>query len=78
MNNKTVFCIRDIETGELVLNLTSHSKKFYCTKAACQNAISNSIWRNKERFEIVEYALVEIRNGAYNPQDLYTYLYERK
>lgn len=50
MNNKTVFCIRDIETGEIVSNLTSHSKKFYCTKTACQNAISNSIWRNKKTF----------------------------
>lgn len=27
----------------------------------------------KKRFEVVEYALVEIKNGAYNPQDLYIY-----
>lgn len=73
MNNKKVFCVRDIETGKLVSNLTSRSKKFWCTKTACQNAIANSIWQNKRRFEVVEYALVEIKDGAYNPQDLYLY-----
>lgn len=71
MNNRTVFGVRDINTGKLVSNLTSKSKKFWCTRDSAQNAISN--WGGRHDLEIVEFALVEIKDGKYNPHDLDIY-----
>lgn len=71
MNNRTVFGVRDIDTGKLVSDLTSKSKKFWCTRASAQNAISR--WGVRRDLEIVEFALVEIKDGKYNPHDLDIY-----
>lgn len=73
MTNKTVFCARDVTTGKLVSDLTSRSKKFWCTATACRNAIADSSRYNKRQLEVVEYALVEIKDGKYNPKDLEIY-----
>ena len=71
MDNRTVFGVRDINTGKLVSNLTSKSKKFWCTRDSAQKAISS--WGGRHDLEIVEFALVEIKDGKYNPRDLDIY-----
>lgn len=73
MTNKTVFCARDVTTGKLVSNITNPSRKYWTTRKCCENAIANAKWHDKRQLEVVEYALVEVKDGKYNPKDLAIY-----
>ena len=62
MNNKTVYAVRNIETGKLVSDLGSRCKKYWHRKADAQWAIQNN-WRYPiANLKIVEFELVEVKN----------------
>lgn len=62
MKTKYIYAVRNKNTGKLVSDLTSKSKKFWLRKADAENAIYSPYYHYKTcDLELVTYELVEIK-----------------
>lgn len=63
MNNKTVYAIRDKSTGELINSKCAGSGKFYSVRGFAKRWCDEYNKRESNKFEVVTYELVEIKNS---------------